>query len=1618
MTAASAQVISATDATATHVEINGDRIDITGGQHSSDQANLFQSFKQFDLAPEQTANFVTTANVQNVIGRVDSQQASTIDGTLQVTGSHADLYLVNPAGILLGPNSHLNLPGGFSATTATRLGFDDSQLTPATENYADLTGEPTIFYFDGSAPGSIVNQGDLSVQTGESIQLIGGTVVNEGRLTAPSGNITLAAVDGENLVRLSQSDRLLSFEIAPLEETAEPTSAPNQAVVPTSLGEMLTGGSAQSATHLVTAPDGTVRLVGEDDSLSGLGGQVILSGQVSAAGPSESIVGGDINVLGEHILLTDAELNASGDSGGGRIRVGGDYRGEGAIATALTTTIDSNSTLIADALETGQGGDIIVWSDQETLFEGSLSALGGSLSGDGGFAEVSGKTHLTFLGSANLSAPAGQLGQLLLDPENIVITDGTAPANTTTTEYQSSAALENIVGNVEVIATNDITIENLSDDELLFSPGTHVTFRADADGDGSGQFSMAAEDAITSRTGSISIFGAGLQVGKLRTDSANGPGGNITLVSTESVSTGNISTNSFSFGNNAGDGGTLLIDAQNGSITVDGLIKTWSFTQGNNSGTGGNVTLQATEDIWVGQDINVVAAAAGNNASEGGSITLVSTTGNITSGELFSYSRSGNNNADTAGDIFVSAPNGQVTLPKIDSGSRAADRNASDGGSVFIEADTIDIDEITTVSSSSLGNGTSAQSGAVTLQAQTALNIGLINANSQGQNSLANSILLSADTIDITGGAGSIIGSSVSLTAANPARDVSIGSENTGNQNPLALNITADELQAIDSTLQPINIGTSDSTGIVSLLPGAIAHPQPIDILGGDTLTITDDLVTVFFNSLSAGSLGNAITFENIEQFSGIDTVSYEQYLGPPLLIDLNNFTAAQNLVGTDNITLQGADTDNSWVIDGENRGSVSSLQFTNIQNLIGGAANDDFRMQPGSALTGTIDGALGIDTLNYSSYGADLTVELTANGSTQGSTNNVIGFSNIEAVIGNSAAGNGIQDTLIGSNEDDRFTILGVQSGEISVGGGLLPAVSFSQIETLSGQGGVDTFEISAPVAALGLHIEGDGRAIADDPIRNRIVTNIADLQWNLTGDDEGSLEQSGTVLTTFQEILAPVNPVTEPQVDPPPEVGLPPKVDLPPEPATLFSNLVAETIAQATEATGAASTGHLLPNLSASAAQLAPAEVIRQIETNVSANFDGYLDLGEQANAKPATLSDMQTTLSAIAQASNVSPALLYAYFVPDAASEDAVITGSAHPARPDDQLELMLVTPEHDIVRQRAWGVTREQIEATGKRFLQHATSQFSTERQYLPPAQQMYSWLIHPIEQRLERQNVNSIGFVLDTGLRTLPLAALHDGDRYLVESYSLGLLPTFSLTDFGDRLNEAHPDFTLAEVLAMGASEFEDQPDLPAVDAEVGLIGNGPWEGDTFLNEEFVLDNLQTQLQQKKYGVLHLATHAVFEAGSIEDSYIQLWNEKLSLSEVANLQLSSGNLGLIILSACSTALGDEASEYGFAGFAVKAGSQSALASLWPVNDEGTLGFMSQFYDALRTTSTRAEALQQAQMSLISGEVGITDGTIYGRGDDAIANIPALSESGRWAFDHPFYWSAFTMIGNPW
>ena len=257
-----------------------------------------------------------------------------------------------------------------------------------------------------------------------------------------------------------------------------------------------------------------------------------------------------------------------------------------------------------------------------------------------------------------------------------------------------------------------------------------------------------------------------------------------------------------------------------------------------------------------------------------------------------------------------------------------------------------------------------------------------------------------------------------------------------------------------------------------------------------------------------------------------------------------------------------------------------------------------------------------------------------------------------------------------------------------------------------------------------------------------------------------------------------------------------------------------------------------------------------------------------------------------------------------------------------------------------------------------------------------------------------------------------LSLLHDGENFIIEKYAITRIPAFNLidTDYNKIKN--------AQILAMGASEFKELSPLPAVPVEIDKITRFLWEGKAFMNQEFTVKNLQQQRQKQPYEIVHLATHAEFKPGKPDKSYIQFWNdEQIGLDELEKLKLNQPPVELLVLSACRTALGDKEAELGFAGLTVKSGVRSALASLWNVSDIGTLALMTEFYEHLQKTSLKAEALRQAQVAMLKGKVDINMGELKGtRGELQLP--PELAEFGDETFSHPYYWSAFTLIGNPW
>ncbi|HEY9887676.1 MAG TPA: filamentous hemagglutinin N-terminal domain-containing protein, partial [Candidatus Obscuribacterales bacterium] len=431
-------IVPAPDGTGTQVFSTGNDYTITGGTTASDQQNLFHSFTEFSLGTGASATFSTDPAILNILSRVTGGNPSLIDGLLQVSGSNANLWLINPQGILFGENAALNLQGSFTATTADQVNFATGAWgTVGSTDYGALVGPPHSLQFSLGQPGSVVNAGTLRVSPGESVVLVGGQVLNTGTIAAPGGAIVISAVEGGNLVRLAQAGQLLNLEVATLTEGADDPVP----WVPTALPALLTGGAIAIANTVTVNPDGTVQLA-DGTPIQPESGTTTVAGTLDVSGTQ----GGQLLVLGTDIALAAATLTATGTQGGGTVRIGGDAQGQGPLPRAQTTSVDAASTLAADALSNGAGGRVIVWADDTTTFAGSITARGGSAGGDGGFVETSGRQTLNFAeGRVDASAATGAAGLWLLDPSDITI--GSAEAAT----IQNSL----IVGNSVTISTID-----------------------------------------------------------------------------------------------------------------------------------------------------------------------------------------------------------------------------------------------------------------------------------------------------------------------------------------------------------------------------------------------------------------------------------------------------------------------------------------------------------------------------------------------------------------------------------------------------------------------------------------------------------------------------------------------------------------------------------------------------------------------------------------------------------------------------------------------------------------------------------------------------------------------------------------------------------------------------------------------------------------------------------------------------------------------------------------------------------------------------------------------------------------------------------------------------------
>lgn len=364
--------------------------------------------------------------------------------------------------------------------------------------------------------------------------------------------------------------------------------------------------------------------------------------------------------------------------------------------------------------------------------------------------------------------------------------------------------------------------------------------------------------------------------------------------------------------------------------------------------------------------------------------------------------------------------------------------------------------------------------------------------------------------------------------------------------------------------------------------------------------------------------------------------------------------------------------------------------------------------------------------------------------------------------------------------------------------------------------------------------------------------------------------------------------------------------------------------------------------------------------------------------------------------------------------------------YPFVQDDKLWLLWTTTG-GVVGSKAIEVTQVELGETVVRFRQLLQDRHSDLGELQATSKQLYDWLIAPLKQELEAQGqpIEHLVFAQDRILRYLPMAALYDGEQYLIERYTVSTILSAELTDMSDRLSPTTADNPL---LALGVSDSVDGLDpLPNVSIELDEIvrtastdSAGIYPGQEYLNENFTLAAIENNLRDSR--IVHIATHGAFVPGLPDQSYLVLGDgQKLTIPQIDRLGYDLQNVNLVVLSACETALGGPGSDgieiAGISSYFLDANRASTvLASLWQVNDASTSALMQQFYANLADGMTKSEALRQAQLDLLNrGSAAASENRT---GDGTVVAIDPTTGRPRSIGNpsHPYFWSPFILIGN--
>ena len=623
--------------------------------------NTIINWQSFSVNPGEITRFIQQNANSSVLNRITGQDPSKILGSLQSNGK---VFLINPNGVLFGRDARVDVAG----LVASSLALSNQDFLAGKMNFNA-----------GDAAGSVINQGSINAGSGGQILLIAPNVENSGVITAPNGDVLLAAGHSVQLADAANPDLRVVL------------SAPADRAI--NVGQIIAQGGRIGMAGALLNQRGVLNassaVVGENGKivLKATGKAVLEAGSVTTAANTAG-KGGEVTVLGEQVgMLGNASVDASGATGGGTVLLGGDYQGKNpAIANARQVAVDSDASIRADALVTGDGGKVVVWGDATARVHGSMSARGGVASGNGGLVETSGH-YLDVAGiRVDTSAQRGKRGNWLLDPYDIDVMSnssgqlenfdqfGDAPATGSSTI--SAGTISGAQSNVTLQALHRITFNSAinivkSGVGLTALAGESIVVNAPISAQG-GNITLSANDATGGSAyglGSDVVLHAGINT---YGGAAYLSGASITSNGSGWVNVGNgnltLRANNALGGINLGGGGDQLL----GSGAYGQLVT----LQADNVSFGGRLGFGGASGY---AEVIVKPLTAGRQ------VTVGSKPGNglgLTNDELNSISANTVTvGSATAGDLAVSAP---VDLTSLGVTSGVRNLNLETGGKLTV----------------------------------------------------------------------------------------------------------------------------------------------------------------------------------------------------------------------------------------------------------------------------------------------------------------------------------------------------------------------------------------------------------------------------------------------------------------------------------------------------------------------------------------------------------------------------------------------------------------------------------------------------------------------------------------------------------------------------------------------------------------------------------------------------------------------------------------------------------------------------------------------------------------------------------------------------------------------